>query len=89
MDDVYLTTAMRYLELNPVKAQLVERPELWKFSSASAYVHRTEDRLAKPPLLNEKISDWKDFLSLTPSEFSILFLTYSQCNFLARHFLVN
>ena len=68
MDDVYLMAAVRYVELNPVRARLVERPELWKFSSASAHVHRTEDRLVKLSLLNEKISDWKDFLSLAPSE---------------------
>ncbi len=42
MDDVYLMAAVRYVELNPVRARLVEIPELWKFSGASAHVHRTD-----------------------------------------------
>ena len=67
-------TAAPYVELNPVRARLVERPELWEFNSASAHVHRTEDRLVKLSLLNEKIPDWKDFLSLAPSEEKIKML---------------
>jgi len=38
MDDVYLMAA-RYIELNPVKAHLVSKPQLWKYSSAASHVY--------------------------------------------------
>jgi putative transposase len=38
MDDRYLWTALRYVELNPVRAGMVERPEDWRWSSAAAHL---------------------------------------------------
>lgn len=37
-DDDHLREASRYIHLNPVAAGLVERPELWPWSSAAAYL---------------------------------------------------
>ena len=42
MDEVYLMVAARYIELNPVKARLVSKPELWKYSSAASHVYGKE-----------------------------------------------
>lgn len=64
MDDVYLLAAVRYVELNPVRVRLVEKPELWKFSSAAAHVYGEDDILLKTSPLNEMIDDWKEFLRL-------------------------
>ncbi len=60
MDEVYLMVAARYIELNPVKARLVSKPELWKYSSAASHVYGEEDKLlSQTSSLNEMIDDWK------------------------------
>jgi len=74
MDEAYLMVAVRYVELNPVRARLVDKPELWKFSSAAAHVYGEEDILLKTSPLNEMIDDWKGFLRLTTSEKDIKML---------------
>jgi putative transposase len=62
MDDVHLLVAVRYVELNPVKARLVNKPDQWKFSSAKAHIYQKEDILVKPSQLNGMVSDWEEFL---------------------------
>lgn len=37
LDESHLWKALRYVELNPVRAGLVTAPELWKWSSAAAH----------------------------------------------------
>ncbi len=75
MDEVYLIIAARYIELNPVKAGLVSKPELWKYSSAASHVYGKEDALlSRTSLLNEMIDDWKEFLNSTTSEQDIKML---------------
>ena len=66
MDDVHLLVAVRYVELNPVKARLVNKPDQWKFSSAKAHIYQEEDILVKPSQLNDMVSDWEEFLGLEP-----------------------
>ncbi len=67
IDDVHLLGAVRYGELNPVKARFVNKPDQWKFSSAKAYFYQEEDILVKPSQLNDTVSDWEEFLGLEPS----------------------
>ncbi len=75
MDEVYLMAAVRYVELNPVKARLVSKSEHWDYSSAASHVYGKEDALlSKSPLLREMIDDWKEFLRVTPSEQDIKML---------------
>jgi putative transposase len=38
MDESYLLAAARYIEINPVRAKLVNRPEAYKWSSAIAHL---------------------------------------------------
>jgi putative transposase len=45
MDDAHLLAAIRYVELNPVKAKLVAQPEDWRWSSAAAHVKGKADGL--------------------------------------------
>ena len=45
MDDAHLLTAIRYVELNPVKAKLVGHAEDWRWSSAAAHVKGKADGL--------------------------------------------
>ncbi len=65
MDDAHLILAIRYVELNPVRARLVERPEEWRWSSVRGRVSGTGDALiegARPELL-ANVADWKGFLA--------------------------
>ncbi|GAA0315862.1 transposase [Sphingomonas oligophenolica] len=45
MDDAHLLTAIRYVELNPVKAKLVGHAEDWRWSSAAAHLTGKADGL--------------------------------------------
>jgi len=62
MDEAHLTSAFRYVALNPVRARLVDRAEDWRWSStaahfageSSAYVH------VSPAL--ERVGDFGQFL---------------------------
>ena len=50
-DDEHLLTVMRYVERNPVRANLIDKAEEWKWSSAWARRQKPEERtwLAIPP----------------------------------------
>src|SRR3954470_5813597 len=37
LDETHLWEALRYVELNPVRAQMVEAAEAWRWSSAGAH----------------------------------------------------
>lgn len=41
-DDRYFLTVLRYIHLNPVKANLAVRPEAWRFSSYEEYLERAD-----------------------------------------------
>jgi putative transposase len=62
MDESYLLAAARYIELNPVKAGIVDRAELYPWSSALFHVARKEDGLVSSSLLEEMVPDWQTFL---------------------------
>lgn len=63
MDETHLLSAVRYVEMNPVKAKMVERPEEYPWSSARAHLAGEDDVLVKvEPLLN-MVGDWRSFLS--------------------------
>jgi len=47
MDEAYLLTAARYVELNPVRAGLAAKPWQWKWSSAAAHRRGKDDRVVK------------------------------------------
>jgi putative transposase len=61
MDESYLLATVRYVELNPVKARLVERPQDWRWSSASARLGQVADGLTKLEPLQNLIHDWPAF----------------------------
>jgi putative transposase len=44
-NDSYLFACGNYIEMNPVRAKLVEAPEGWRFSSYQHYASRKKDRL--------------------------------------------
>jgi putative transposase len=62
MDEAWLIACARYVELNPVRALLAERPEQWRWSSARAHLALAEDGVTEAAPLTERIPDWRALL---------------------------
>lgn len=62
MDEAHLLTAVRYVELNPVKARLVRQAEDWPWSSARAHVTGKGDGLTDPGALAGVHRNWRAML---------------------------
>jgi len=62
MDERYLLAAVRYIELNPVRAGLVNDPDDYPWSSARAHVKGQADYLLSASPVLETIPDWQVFL---------------------------
>ena len=68
MDDDHLWVGTRYVELNPVRAGLADRPEAYPWSSAAAHLAGRDDRLVRVGPLIERFGDWGDYLAQGLSE---------------------
>jgi len=68
MDETYLLVAARYIEFNPVRAGLVEKPEDYQWSSTSAHLTGKDDDMVNVSPLLEIVGDWREFLSEDISE---------------------
>ena len=62
MDERYLLAAVRYVELNPVKAKIVADPASYRWSSARAHLTGNDDQLVRVQSLSELVVDWDEFL---------------------------
>ncbi len=62
MDEYHLLAAARYIEMNPVAAGIVTKPDEYKWSSARAHLERKNGRLVNVQPLLEIIGDWHEFL---------------------------
>jgi putative transposase len=62
MDGRYLLRAVRYVELNPVRAKLCRVPWRWRWSSAPAHVAGRDDGLVRVAPLLKRVKDWREFL---------------------------
>ena len=67
MDERYLLVAARYIELNPIRAGLVQKPEEYAWSSAAAHLKGKDDRLVITKPLLEMRDDWRALLADEPS----------------------
>ena len=63
MDDAHMYRAVRYIELNPVAANLCRRPEHWPWSSARAHLGIEEDELVDIMPLAAQILGWEEYLA--------------------------
>ena len=63
LDEYYLLAATRYVEMNPVRAGMADRPESYPWSSASAHLASRDDALVKTAPLLDVVGDWRAFLS--------------------------
>lgn len=68
MDESYLITATKYVEMNPVRARLVTDPYAWQWSSATAHASGKDDPLVKVAPLLEMVGDWRMFLEEASEE---------------------
>mgnify|MGYP005853609703 CR=1 FL=1 len=68
MDEPYAVAAIRYIELNPVRAGIVARAESYQWSSANAHVSGQPDPIISKCYLSDKITDWASFLAQGSSE---------------------
>lgn len=59
--DEQLIHLTRYVHLNPVTAYLVDKPEVWQFSSYHEYLMER--------LMKDKICEFKHILEINPSEY--------------------
>jgi putative transposase len=72
LDHNYLLTCVRYVELNPVRAGLVEKPENWRWSSAGNHIRKKDNALVKTAPLNELVNtSWRKYLSTDAEESSM------------------
>lgn len=62
MDESYLLTAVRYIELNPIRANIVKEAWEYSWSSAQAHIAGVNDELVNVTPLLEMVKDWKEFL---------------------------
>jgi putative transposase len=62
MDEAHLHVCLRYVELNPVRAGLVDRPEAWPWSSARAHLGLAGDGITDLAAMRRRIDDWSEFL---------------------------
>jgi putative transposase len=65
LDEVHLWAAVRYVELNPVRAHLVDRPWDYPWSSARAHVSSGPDEVLDPARpFPGHVANWSEWLSL-------------------------
>lgn len=62
VDEKYLYAVVRYVERNPVRAQMVEKAEDYQWSSAKAHVFRQFHSLLSDFYLLEEIENWSEYL---------------------------
>jgi REP-associated tyrosine transposase len=63
MDEEYLLAAVRYVELNPVKAKLCRMPQDWQWSSTRAHLTGRDDLLARVAPMLDRVTDWDRYLA--------------------------
>ena len=63
MDDSHLLAAVRYVELNPVRAGLCGRPEDWRWSSVHAHLGAENDPIMPTCPMRTRVRDWREYLA--------------------------
>lgn len=67
MDEDYLAVAVRYVELNPVRAGLCNDPFAFRWSSARAHLLGENDGLVNVKPLLQRFPSWTEYLNFSGS----------------------
>jgi len=62
MDEYHLLAAVRYVELNPLHADMVKHAEDYRWSSARAHLAGKDDKLVKVAPMLDRVNDWQSYL---------------------------
>ena len=62
LDEEHLIAAVRYVELNPVRAGLCDDPKDWQWSSIHAHLNGKDDVLVDVSPMLDRIHDWNSYL---------------------------
>ena len=68
MDEMHLMAAVRYVELNPVRAGMVVEPGGYRWSSAAAHLKKANDSLVNVEPMLQMVDSWDDYLQHEDSE---------------------
>lgn len=79
MDISYCLSAARYVELNPVRANLVLLPEDYPWSSAHAHLAGRDDMLVSVSPLLEMVDDWAGLLSAELEDKEMKEIRHHEC----------
>jgi len=78
LDEEYLYRAMRYVELNPIRAKIVSKPDEYPWSSARAHILNKHDKIITENSYSLAINNWESFLiNQTPEPERKLFMKHS------------
>lgn len=71
LDDTHLWAALRYVELNPVRAGMVSTPEEWRWSSAAAHCNpEASDTMLDMEKWRRRwtVAEWREYLAAGESQ---------------------
>jgi len=71
MDEAHTVSAMRYVEMNPVRAGFCDRADDWQWSSAKANLGFATDPLVDRRSTMSVISNWDDYLNQPQDEVQV------------------
>ena len=80
MDECHLFAAVRYVEMNPVRASLCASAGDWPWSSAAAHLSGGGDGLVAVEPMLERVGNWEDYLSMPPEETTDENLRQTSCS---------
>ncbi|MFQ5952223.1 MAG: transposase [Candidatus Omnitrophota bacterium] len=64
LDETHLYSVVRYIENNPVRAELVKKPEDWKWSSARAHLGKENSLIPLAEISDFiQVKDWSEYLN--------------------------
>lgn len=67
LDEPHLITAARYVERNPVRANIVKKPRQWKWSSALSHINQGNSLIKLNDLfsvIDMSHNSWKEYIDL-------------------------
>jgi putative transposase len=64
MDDAHAIAALRYVELNPVRAGLCDRPDAWQWSSVHTHLGSIDDGVVNNDATQNIVGNWREFLNV-------------------------